>query len=753
MNLYDSNGAPEEDKSRELEGCLVRVYFENAQTGFGAGQFQLEEGGDRISVRGKIAGLREGQPTRIHGHFEIHPKYGRQFQIEAVEILRPEGRGPLLAYLSSGLIRGVGPSLAERIVDHLGEGALELIEEEPERLEEIPGIGPVKAQEIQDSVQEQMGLREVLLFLHGHGLPAGMASRILKAYGKDAPRMLQANPYRLAEDLVGVGFKRADEVAGKLGIPPESEERRQAALLHTLGQAVVREGQVYLPRAELLRRAAELIGQETQVLAAALQELAATKRIVLEKPPGLPVLTDGEEPRAYPLAMHIAETGLARGLDAVCARPDLELEKDPSRLIEAWQHSQKWAMPDGQRQALQVALRKPCAVMTGGPGVGKTTIIRALCEILEGCGLSVALAAPTGRAAKRMSEATDRPASTLHRLLEFQAGTGRFTRNEHQPIDADLVVVDESSMLDVTLAYHLIKAIGPRTRILFVGDVDQLPSVGAGRVLGDLIESGRLPVARLTKIFRQAHGSLIVENAYRILQGEMPRMPDNSGELSDFYFIETRDAARGLETLRHLVGERIPKAFGLDPMRDVQVLAPMYRGPLGVDEINRQLQDLLIPGGKEIQRGNRRFRVGDKVLQVRNDYDLDLFNGDPGRIEEIDLENGRVRIAFGSRHLEMDLSQLDDVVPAYAITVHRAQGSEYPAVIVALDRGHHLLLNRRLLYTAVTRARRLLILVGSRAALETAVANDRESLRFSGLRDRLAAMAVGDGIHPESDKA
>ena len=753
MDLFDQNRDDSQEESQELAGCLVRIYFENAESGFGAGQFQLDEGGDRISVRGRIAGLREGQPIRIQGHYEVHPRFGRQFQIDELEVLRPEGRGALLAYLSSGLIKGVGPALAERIVDHLGESALELIEEAPEQLEEVPGIGPTKAREIQQSVSEQMGLREVLLFLHGHGLPTGLASRILEAYGKDAPRLLQANPYRLAEDMVGVGFKRADEVAKKLGIPPESEERRKAALLHTLGQAVVREGQVYLPRAELLRRAGELIGQPAEVLEGALQQLAETRRVVPEQAPGLPVLTEGEDLRIYPLAMHIAESNLAQGLDALCTRRDLDLGRSPGQLIEAWQRGQDLTLPEGQRAALEVALQKPCAVMTGGPGVGKTTIIRALCEILERHGARVALAAPTGRAAKRMSEATDRPASTLHRLLEFQAGTGRFQRNEHSHIEADLVVVDESSMLDLMLAYHLVKAIGPGTRILFVGDVDQLPSVGAGCVLADMIGSGRLPVARLTQIFRQARGSLIVENAYRILRGEMPRMPEGEQGLSDFYFIETREASKGLDTLCHLVGERIPEAFGLHPMRDVQVLAPMYRGTLGVDEINRRLQDLLIPGGTEILRGSRRFREGDKVLQVRNDYDLELFNGDPGRIERIDLENGKVHVAFGKRHLPLDLSQLDDLVPAYAITVHRAQGSEYPAVIVALDRGHHLLLNRRLLYTAVTRARQLLILVGSRAALESAIANDRESLRLSGLRDRLAALAVGDGIHPRAADA
>ena len=746
MSLFESETGT--GKEQRIEGHLLRLYFENRENGFAAGSFQLSNSKKRINVRGPICGLKEGQNALLLGSFEEHPRFGRQFLVKDYELRRVKGKAAVRTYLASGLIKGIGPQLAARIVEHFGEEALEIIEEEPERLEEVPGIGKKKAHELRMRLDEQKGLREVLLFLHGHELPANLAARILECYGKDAPRLLQENPYRLTEDMVGVGFKRADEVAGKLGIESDSPERQMAGLLYSLSQSVKRKGHCCLPRSKLLASAAEILQLDPESLGASLSELHSRRRIIIEKLPGLPILTEEEEERVYPLVLHVAELGFSAAIENMLARSSPLAKGQDGMALRSWEASRRFTLEDGQRRAIELALESPICVLTGGPGVGKTSIIRAICDILESRGTEVRLAAPTGRAARRMSEASGRAALTLHRLLEFQPGTNRFLRNERNPLDPGLVVVDESSMLDQVLAYNLIRAMGQKTRLLLVGDVDQLPSVGPGNVLQDLIESSRVPVARLTEIFRQAKGSSIVENAHRILTGEFPILPDVEDSSSDFYFLEHNNPDKALEVLTKLVIERIPQAFGFDPVTEIQVLSPMYRGSLGVDRINHELGKRMNPEGKEVLRASRRFRVGDKVMQIVNNYQLELFNGDGGRLEELDLEASKARVRFGTRLVDFTFDQLEQLVPAYGITVHRSQGSEYPALVLALDRAHYMLLTRRLLYTAVTRAKNLLVLVGSRWALERAIGNNEESSRYTGLSERLKAAGLGDGIHP-----
>ncbi|MCB9883367.1 MAG: ATP-dependent RecD-like DNA helicase [Planctomycetes bacterium] len=738
-----------DDSEQELRGSLKKIWF-RGDGGFAVGQFEISETRETLAVRGPLGDLAEGQPVRLFGTFEEHPRFGPQFQVTRIEIERPEGTEAVRAYLGSGIVKGIGPALAGRILDTFGEETLEIIESDPKRLIEVSGIGAKKAEEIHEAVHAQMSLRDVLLFLHGYGLSPGLAQRILDAYGEDAPRLLKNNPYRLADELVGVGFKRADEVAAKLGIAPDCEERRQAALLFVTSRTIAREGHTALWRSRVLADASELLAQPAEALEPALDALRDTRRVVIEKRPGLPVLRDSEEELVYPLRTWISETGLADALTRLTLHAPVQIVGTVEATLAQFEKRHRVRLPEGQRRAIEVALDSSVAIVTGGPGVGKTTIVRALAEIVEEAGHVIALAAPTGRAAKRLSEATGREATTLHRLLEYNAGSRRFTRNDRNPIDAEVVVVDESSMLDVALAYELVRAIRPGTHLVFVGDVDQLPSVGPGRVLEDIIGSGLVPVARLDKVFRQRAGSAIVQCAHRIRDGLLPQEAGDASELSDFYFVETKDPRRSLDTILEIVGNRIPQRFGFDPIDDIQVLSPMYRGPLGVDSINNALGNLLVPRGKELVRGTRRFRVGTKVLQLRNDYDLDLFNGDPGRVILVEPEAMKLQVRFGARDVELTGPEIDQIVPAWGITVHRAQGSEYPAVVVALDAGHYLLLHRRLLYTAVTRAKRLLVLVGSRWALERAVGNDDDEGRVSGLRARLEARRIGTGVEPRA---
>lgn len=736
--------ATDPERQVTLQGTIERFTFRNPDTDWAVVRLLDEATGQPAMVVGPMAQLKEGQRLRVVGEVVDHPRFGRQVKAATFETINPTSAEGIEAYLASGLARGIGPATAKKIVTKFGDDTLRVVEQEPERLRSIRGLGPRKIEELTQAVRAQKDLQNVLVFLRAHGLGASLSARIVRRYGANASALVQANPYRLADDVIGVGFRTADRLAGQLGIPPEAPERLDAGLEFCLAQGA-KEGHCYLPEQQLVRRTAELLAVDEEVLRARLPELGMTGRIVRQLPPGPQLLHDDPAPIVYPATLAQAEDGVARMVDKLLLQRRARLPIRPEQAVEWYAATSGTQLPAGQRDALVRALSEPMSVITGGPGVGKTTIIRALVQILAKKQLRLLLAAPTGRAAKRLEESTAHAASTLHRLLEFTpgAGAGAFARDDENPLDADMLVVDEASMLDVQLAYSLLRAVPPTMTLVLVGDRNQLPSVGPGNVLADLIGSGRVPTTSLTTIFRQQSGSDIVRVAHGILNGEMPA---GGSDGSDFFFVEARSPAHARSLIRELVVQRIPKRFGMDAMRDIQVLCPMYRGEVGADTLNSDLQDLLNPGQIEVERANKRYRVGDKVMQIRNDYDREVWNGDVGRITHIDAGAAKVHIRFPEREHEFRFEELGDLVPAYAISVHRSQGSEYPAVLLPITTDHFLMLRRSLVYTAITRGRRLVVVVGSRKALATAIANDDDGQRFSGLGPRLRDLLRRDGL-------
>ncbi len=733
---------PETPAERDvsLTGTIERFTFRNPDTGWAVVRLRDETSGSLVTVVGPLAQLHEQQRLTVRGKESEHPRFGTQVKVETFESIAPTSLEGIEAYLASGLVKGIGPVTARNIVARLGAETLEILEKEPHRLRGVRGLGPRKVEELSQAVRAQKDLQNVLVFLRGHGLGQGLATRIVRRYGAKASALIQANPYRLADEVIGIGFRIADRLAGEMGIAPEAPERLDAALEYCLAQAA-KEGHCYLPEQELAERTAELLSCEVAPLLARVAELAVAGKVVRQLPPGPVLLHDDPAPIVYPRALALAEDGVARALDGLLAQDRRTLPIKAEAAVQWFEQRSGMSLPEGQRDAIVRALREPVSVITGGPGVGKTTIVRALAEILRQKELKLLLAAPTGRAAKRLEESTGHAASTLHRLLEFTPGTGRFARNAENPLEGDMLVVDETSMLDVRLAYDLFRAVPPTMRVVLVGDRNQLPSVGPGNVLADVIGSGRVATTALTQIFRQQAGSEIVRVAHGILAGEVPT---SGGDGSDFFFVAAKDPAHARSLVRELVTTRIPRKFGFDAQNDVQVLCAMYRGETGADALNRDLQDLLNPGQIEIERGGKRFRIGDKVMQVRNDYDREVYNGDVGRITYIDAGAAKLFLRFADRDHEYRFEDLGDIVPAYAISVHRSQGSEYPAVVMPVTTDHFLMLRRSVLYTAITRGRRLVVLVGSRKALELAVQNQDDGRRYSGLTERLRDLLRGD---------
>jgi exodeoxyribonuclease V alpha subunit len=731
---------PSAEQRVSVEGTIERFTFRNPDTGWAVVRLSEDATGREVTIVGALAELKEGQRLRIVGEPIEHPKFGPQVQVETFEALAPNTTAGIDAYLASGLVKGIGPATAQKIVDAFGAESLRVIEETPDRLESVKGLGKKRIDDLAEAVRAQKGLQNVLVFLRAHGLGAGLAARIVKRYGARAATLIEANPYRLADEVIGVGFKTADRLAGQLGIAPEAPERLDAAVNHVLAMAA-REGHCYLPEATLVQRTAELLACSEEAVAARLPVLAKAAAIARQLPPGPDLLHDDPQPIVYSIPLVEAEDGVARALHRLLAARRGRLGIRPELAVRWFSQVSGMELPEQQEQAIVRALGEPVSVITGGPGVGKTTIVRALVRILEQKKLRLLLAAPTGRAAKRLEESTGHSASTLHRLLDYVPGAERFHCNEEQPLEGDMLVVDEASMLDVTLAHALLRAVPSTMSLVLVGDQNQLPSVGPGNVLADVIASGRVVSTALTRVFRQDHRSDIVRVAHGMLTGEVPL---ESGE--DYYFIEAGSSEHARNIIREVVTTRIPRRFGLDPLRDVQVLCPMYRGPVGADALNRDLQDMLNPGQLEVERAGKRFRVGDKVLQIRNDYDREVWNGDVGRITNIDVPGAKAYVRFPEREQEYRFEELGDLLPAYAISVHRSQGSEYPAVIVPVTTDHFLMLRRSLIYTAVTRGKKLVVIVGSRKAMEMAVNNDDDGRRWSGLRERLRDLMRGDGV-------
>ena len=728
-----------------LTGVIERLTFHNPQNGYTVAKVTTRRG--LVTAVGSMAGIHVGASVEMRGEWTNHPKFGRQFKVQDYRTVLPATAAGIEKYLGSGLIKGVGPVTAKRIVRHFGADALRIIDEEPDRLKEVLGVGKKRVEMIKAAWKEQKQIKEVMIFLQSHGVSTGLAVKIYKHYGDAAIGVLQTNPYQLQRDIYGIGFKTADKIAMALGIPHDSPERVAAGVQYVLSQDTD-EGNVFTPRAELVKKAADLLEVPSELVEVAIEQLQGEQQVQIEEvryQARAESLQLRETQAVYLTPMYYSEVGVAHRLRQI---NDARLTTGTTRLLAFqrfdWDQAFRYLrqqlgvdLAPAQRQAVQTALTHPVTVLTGGPGTGKTTTLRAIIRLLRAAGAKFALAAPTGRAAKRMSEVTGAEAKTIHRLLEVSPGEGfSFKRNAENPLDADMVIVDEASMLDVLLTNHLLKAIPQGAHLLLVGDVDQLPSVGAGNVLQDIIDSGEVAVVQLQTIFRQAAGSYIITNAHRINQGQMPLFPQDA---NDFFLFPIQEVEAAADMVVDLVTRRIPNRFGL-PSREIQVLTPMHRGPLGVAALNQRLQEKLNPAHPqkpEKTQGGRVLRVGDRVMQIRNNYDLDVFNGDMGVVAGIDVIMQTLTVDFEGRAVTYDWANLDELTHAWAISVHKSQGSEFRAVVMPIHTTHYIMLQRNLLYTGVTRARELVVLVGTKRAIGIAVRNDKVAERHTALAERL----------------
>jgi exodeoxyribonuclease V alpha subunit len=720
-----------------LQGQIERVTYTNNENGYTVAKVKVNGQRDLVTVVGNLMAPTPGEIIRMDGEWSNHPRYGEQFKVVHYTSLVPASVYGIEKYLGSGLIKGIGPVMAKRIVEKFGKKTLDVIENDTEKLAEVDGIGQKRIGMIKEAWKDQQEIREVMIFLQTHGVGSGYATKIFKQYGSRSIVAVKGNPYRLATDIFGIGFLTADRIAEKLGFAKDSEVRVEAGILYVLHR-LADEGHVYYPYEPLVERCQEILGVDQEVVVRALATIEASKMIVIED------LKEGiedfrEDTKGVYLArFHRSETSIVTRLKTLMNSPKSIGKIDSEKAIEWVQGQLAISLAKRQVEAIRCALENKLMIITGGPGTGKTTIINAIIKILSRPGVKIMLAAPTGRAAKRMSEATGHEAKTIHRMLEYSIQKGGFQKNELNLLDCDLIIVDEASMIDTILMHQLLKAIPPGATFVLVGDANQLPSVGAGNVLKDIIASGEIQVVELNEIFRQARESLIIVNAHKINNGLLPSFKSSGQELDDFYFIEQEDPGEVLRIILELTSERIPRRFGFDPVDDIQVLTPMHKGVVGAGNLNVELQKALNPAEDGIMRDNRNFRVNDKVMQVKNNYDKEVFNGDIGRITRIDHEDQEMTISFDGRDVIYDYPDLDEVVLAYAVSVHKSQGSEYPAVVIPILTQHYVLLQRNLIYTAVTRGRKLVVMVGTMKALAIGVKNDKMQKRYSYLRHRLS---------------
>src|SRR5246500_3950889 len=722
------------DTGEVLAGLVERVTYHNAENGFCVLRARARGHREVVTVVGHAAVISAGEWIMASGQWVNDRTHGQQFKARFLRTSAPTSADGIERYLSSGMIRGVGPVYAKKLVRAFGENVFDIIETSPDRLREVDGIGSVRAASILAAWAEQKALREIMVFLHSHGVSTGRAVRIFKTYGADAIQVMTDNPYRLARDIRGIGFKSADAIAMKLGIEKTAMVRIRAGISYALTEAMD-EGHCGLPIEELIPLAEKLLEVPQELIRTALELELQEGTVVADRV--------GETPCVFLAGLHRAERGIAERLMRLANGPLPWSWIDPDKALPWVEQRIGLSLAESQVAAIRLALMSKMLVMTGGPGVGKTTIVNAILRILAAKDTTLLLCAPTGRAAKRMTEATGFEAQTIHRLLEVDPRGGGFKRGDDNPLDCDLLVVDETSMVDVMLMQALMKALPDRAALLVVGDIDQLPSVGPGQVLADVISSGTVPVVRLTEVFRQAAQSQIIVNAHRINQGVIPELRKPEAE-SDFYFVEAEDPETAVQRIVELVKTRIPRRFGLDPIRDVQVLCPMNRGGVGARSLNIELQAALNPAGeRKVERFGWTFAPGDKVMQIENDYDKEVYNGDIGYIIDVDPEAGELKTSFDGRSVPYGFGELDTLVPAYAATIHKSQGSEYPAVIIPVLTQHYAMLQRNLLYTGVTRGKRLVVLVGQRKAVAIAVRNVSGRRRWSKLNEWLVALGRG----------
>jgi exodeoxyribonuclease V alpha subunit len=709
-----------------IEGVVDRIVYENPENGFFVARLTVADDKPVVTFVGNLMAISPGETVRLFGCWVEDKRFGKQFRVTSCETVLPTSLAGIEKYLGSGIIPGIGPTYAKRLVNAFGVETLKVINETPERLRRIPGIGKKRAAVIRESWDSHRNIQSIMLFLQSHGVSPAQAVRIYKQYGDGAVAQLRANPYVLARDIAGIGFLSADRIARELGIAQDATARLKAGVRHVLDKASG-QGHVYYDGQQLRMGASALLGIPEDCFTAIFADMVKCNELLVE------------EDCWYLPVLYAAEMGCATGIKRLIRAP---LEHVPIQIENALKWVEKRVgleLSPEQREAIRVGVTAKMMVITGGPGTGKTTVINSLLAVLEKKGLSFLLTAPTGRAAKRMELTTGKEAFTIHRLLEFSPKTGGFQRNENNPIKTDLLVLDEASMLDTQLAHALFRALEPGTRVILVGDVDQLPSVGPGNVLLDVIASGVVPVVRLQTVFRQAAQSGIITNAHRINRGEMPVFNE-----TDFFLIERADPAKALETIVEVVAQRLPSRFNLHPLHDIQALAPMRRGQAGVESINQALKAAINPNGALVPR--RSFGMGDKVMQTRNNYELDVYNGDVGVVTLIDEEAAEIEVCFeDEKRVIYPLDETDDLSPAYCATVHKSQGSEYPALVLSFLPQHYMMLQRNLLYTAITRGKKLVVIVGTAKAVAMAVHNSKIMDRNTRLADRLRN-AIGGGM-------
>ncbi len=708
--------------------CVVeRVTYQNETNGYSVIKCRAKGYADLITVVGSMPEVHVGSVLTLSGEWTVNPKFGRQFTASGFEETLPATVYGIEKYLGSGLVKGIGPKFAARIVRAFGAETLNVIEEDPDALLRVPGIGKLRVERIKKSWDEQKEIKNIMLFLQGHDVSTTHATKIYKTYGSDSIRVVKENPYRLADDIWGIGFRTADTIAEKLGVEKETAVRLRSGLLYTLNK-LSDEGHCYARRDQLLKTGAELLAVQESVLPAVLDEMVRQDDVKTE-------MIDGEDSAPGETAVYLppfwfAETGTAKRLKQIFSSP-ASVKVKPQGLEERIRRVTGLNYDPAQMDAIRCAAGSKILILTGGPGTGKTTTTLGILTAFRQAGAKILLAAPTGRAAKRLSETTGMEARTIHRLLEFKPPEG-CQKNEQNPLEGDVLILDECSMIDIMLMYSLLKAVPDSMTLIFVGDVDQLPSVGAGNVLRDLIDAGVFPVVRLTKIFRQAAASRIITNAHRINRGRMPDL--SNGKQSDFFFLEEEDPETAAQEIVRLVKERLPRAYGT---RDIQVLTPMQRGAVGAANLNQVLQAALNADAAGLRRGGTDYRLHDKVMQIRNNYDKEVFNGDIGTVCRVNTEDRELTVSFDGREVLYDVTELDELVLAYAATVHKSQGSEYPIVVMPVLMTHYVMLQRNLVYTGVTRAKKLMVMIGSTKALALAVRNVTVTRRNTMLKERL----------------